>query len=200
MLVRLVTVIVWSAVLASAALWGWRVLAKPVAPPAHVLGLDKTPFQAADLTHLLGAPPAAQAAEVAAEPEAATRFRLSGVAAARARSATGTSTGPGVAVLAFDGRPPRAYQVGDKVGAGYVLQAVGQRSATLAAADGASAFTLNMPSRNGAAAAPPTALPVPGRFAAPAPPPGDAAASQDYVDPPETVQPPQPGQNADPDR
>lgn len=99
------------------------------------------PSVAADsdaVARLLGVLPASSAAPVA--PEAASRFALSGVVADPSRQ--------GAALIAIDGKPPRPFRVGSKVGDNYVLQSVGLRSATLGAqVDGPAAFTLQLPVR-----------------------------------------------------
>lgn len=99
------------------------------------------PSVAADsdaVARLLGVLPASSTAPVA--PEAASRFALSGVVADPSRQ--------GAALIAIDGKPPRPFRVGSKVGDNYVLQSVGLRSATLGAqVDGPAAFTLQLPVR-----------------------------------------------------
>ena len=63
----------------------------------------------------------------------------------------------GIALIAVDGQPPRPFRVGARVAEGYVLQAVGARSATVGAqANAASAFTLQLPTTPMAIPAPPS--------------------------------------------
>lgn len=207
MIARVFTGLVWAAVLATAGYWGWRLWAPPATATGAVPAGEAVPFAQADLGRLLGALPATAAA-APVEPDVATRFRLSGVVASRAPAA-GTAASapasPGVAVLAFDGRLARAYQVGDKVGAGWVLQAVSARSVTLAHADGAGSFTLAVPPRSGEGALPGSAAPgaqppapapvtslLRPRPAVPPPPPqAEPVPGQEFVDTPDQ------GQNVD---
>ena len=51
-------------------------------------------------------------------------------------------------LISIDGKPPRPFRVGSRVGENYVLQSVGVRAATLGAqVDGPPAFTLQLPVR-----------------------------------------------------
>jgi general secretion pathway protein C len=52
-------------------------------------------------------------------PEAASRFALSGVVADPSKQ--------GAALIAIDGKAPRPFRVGSRVGDNYVLQSVGLR-------------------------------------------------------------------------
>ena len=143
------TTALWALAAASAAFWGLRLMgpADGIAPPAAA---TRAPV-AADpgaVARLLGAVSAP--AVTAAAPGAASRFALLGVVADGASQ--------GAALISIDGKPPRPFRVGGNVGEGYVLQAVGLRSATLgASAGGASAFTLDLPVR----APIPVSAPVP---------------------------------------
>jgi general secretion pathway protein C len=95
----------------------------------------------------------------------------------------------GSALISIDGKPPRPFRVGSRVGDNYVLQSVGVRSATLgASAAGPAAFTLQLPVRAPISVGSPvpagmTPSPRPsGLFPATAPavvaPPPEAAAPQ----------------------
>ena len=87
---------------------------------------------------------AASAAPVVA-PDVAARFKLTGVVAA------GRREGAGLALISVDGKPPRAYRVGERVDPQLVLQSVALRSARITAADGAPALTLELPAPTPAA-------------------------------------------------
>jgi general secretion pathway protein C len=68
----------------------------------------------------------------------ASRFKLSGVVAARNKG--------GYAVISVDGKPARPYRVGTPVNDGLVLHSVAARSAALAASvDAPVSFTLELP-------------------------------------------------------
>lgn len=135
----LATTGVWALAAGAAVFWVLR-LASPADAVAAAASMPR-PSVAADsdaVARLLGVLPASSAAPVA--PEAASRFALSGVVADPSRQ--------GAALIAIDGKPPRPFRVGSKVGDNYVLQSVGLRSATLGAqVDGPAAFTLQLPVR-----------------------------------------------------
>jgi general secretion pathway protein C len=82
------------------------------------------------------------------------------------RSSTPEGTGAyGLALIAVDGKPPRAFAVGSKLDTDLVLQSVGLRTASLGSAQGARSVLLELP----ALPAPATG-PSPTRFATPAAP------------------------------
>ncbi|MFM9922154.1 hypothetical protein VLK31_04125 [Variovorax sp. H27-G14] len=152
----LATTGLWALAAGAAVFWALR-----LASPADMVAAAATmprPSVAADtdaVARLLGVLPASSSAPVA--PEAAGRFALSGVVADPSRQ--------GAALIAIDGKPPRPFRVGSKVGESYVLQSVGLRSATLGAqADGPAAFTLQLPVR-----APISVTSVPGASPPPVP-------------------------------
>lgn len=118
------------------------------------------PSARGDLTRLFGVDAAPVAA--AAQAPADSRFRLIGVAAPRA-------TGEGLALIAVDGKPPRAYRVGASVDGDTVLQAVRARGATLGLRGGPAVVTLEIPPLPAAATG---ALPLPSGAPVPAGPPG----------------------------
>ncbi|RZL92058.1 MAG: hypothetical protein EOP82_11235 [Variovorax sp.] len=137
----------WALAAASIVFWSLRLLAPAdaIAPPA----VASTPPAAdpAALARLLGAVSAE--AQVAATPDAASRFALQGVVADGEQQ--------GVALIAVDGKPARPFRVGTKVAEGYLLQSVSTRAAALGASvDGAPAFTLRLPVRPLAANPPPS--------------------------------------------
>lgn len=90
-------------------------------PPA-VAGEELPPPPLAAVARLLGGE--AQASASAAAPDAASRFRLTGIIASGA--------GQGVALLSIDGKPARPYRVGSQLEEGWMLQSVEKRSVALA--------------------------------------------------------------------
>ena len=163
MLARLCALVVWALVAATAVFWGLRLLVRaPSAPPAAVLVGDAS--TRVDLTRLLGAAPVAVAAPGVLT-EAGSRFRLLGIMAPKP-SATGRAHG--VALIAVDGKLPRAYQVGAAVDGDMLLQSVSLRSAALGSARGGPAVTLELPPLPTAATG---TLPVPGQIPGRAPVP-----------------------------
>lgn len=129
----------WALVAASTLYWGLRLFtpAKPIPPQTAVAAVSSTPR--GDLTRLFGvdAPPPAE--EAAAPPPMAARFQLVGVVAPK------TGGGFGVALIAVDGKPARAYRVGAAVDGDTVLQSVRQRGAALGLRDGTTQVSLEIP-------------------------------------------------------
>jgi general secretion pathway protein C len=157
----------WAAVAASAVFWGLKLFvpARPAPPHATVAALATSPR--GDLTRLFGTDPVAAVAEA---PPANARFQLVGVVAPRAAF----PSREGVALIAVDGKPPKAYRVGAAVENNLVLQSVAQRGASLGPRDGAATVALDIPPPAAAAtgslpsvSVAPPAVPVPPRPGAP---------------------------------
>ena len=136
MLARLCAFVIWALVAATAVFWGLRLFVPAPRAPLYTVAVGDATALNGDLTRLLGAAPVAPdaAAEVAA-PEAASRFRLIGVMAPRSAAAS-AAAGSGVALIAVDGKPPKAYAVGSRVDEGITLQSVGLRGASIAMGPG----------------------------------------------------------------
>lgn len=135
----LATTGLWALAAGAAVFWALR-LASPADMVAAAATMPRLSVAADSdaVARLLGVLPASSTAPTA--PEAASRFALSGVVADPSKQ--------GAALIAIDGKAPRPFRVGSKVGDNYVLQSVGLRSATLGAqADGPAAFTLQLPVR-----------------------------------------------------
>ena len=64
------------------------------------------------------------AVETTAQPDAASRFRLTGIIA--------SGSGRGVALVSIDGKPPKPYHEGSKLEEGWMLQSVEPRRIALA--------------------------------------------------------------------
>ncbi len=131
MTVRLWSLLVWALVGAGAVFWALKLGAQPQAVPAQAPVAQPQDHLRGDLTRLLGAGPApgpqAGVAPAADAGAADPRFTLVGVI-----SPPGPlSTEDAVALISVDGKPPRAYRVGDVVDGERVLQSVSQRKATL---------------------------------------------------------------------
>ena len=145
MVARLFSFVVWALVAAAVVFWGLRLFTRaPVAPPNAVVA-SETATAGGDLTRLLGAPtaPAPAAAAQVAAPEASARFRLLGIMAPR-RGAP-SATGHGVALIAVDGKLPRAYTVGSRLDGDWVLQSVSLRTADIGPSAAAPALRLELP-------------------------------------------------------
>ena len=162
---------VWALASGSGLFWAFKVLVAPIAAPPHRQTACAAAAPVGDLARLLGAdalPPAAAAAD---EPVADARFQLIGVVSPRSPRAAQE----GVALIAVDGNPPKAFRVGAAVDGTTALKSVAARGVTLGPRDGAAVVALNL--------APPTppatgVLPALGAVAPPAmrpprpPPPG----------------------------
>ena len=176
---RLSALLVWGLVLASAVFWGLRLVGQPTPVPAQAQVALPGGLPGGDLSRLLGAAPAVVAAAEPPPPAVASRFVLTGVVASAGPRSARAEAGPGVALLAVDGKPARAFRVGDALDERLVLRSVGLRSAHIGAADGSGEFVLELPKPSPAATGVPAGVVVPasdggalpGFTPAPMPPP-----------------------------
>jgi len=156
MFARLSAFVIWSLVAAVAVFWALRFGVSAPPAPAYAVPIDRAAPPRGDLARLFGAPPVVAVAEES-RPEAPSRFRLVGVMAPRSSTPEGTGA-YGLALIAVDGKPPRAFAVGAKLDTDLVLQSVGLRTASLGSAQGARSVLLELP-----------ALPAPATGVLPAP-------------------------------
>ena len=157
MLARLSAFVIWALVAATAVFWGLRQWTRSAEAPQYTVPVGDVAVARGDLSRLLGATPVAATAAVAT-PEAAARFRLIGIMAPKA-SAASAQPGQGVALIAVDGKPPKAFVVGSALDTNMVLQSVSLRTAAIGPAQGAAAVTLELPPLVAAATG---TLPAPG--------------------------------------
>jgi general secretion pathway protein C len=142
---RLSAFVVWSLVAGTIVFWGLRLLVQPRSAPAYAVAIGDSASQRADLSRLLGAAAVVTAgAVVPAAPEMASRFKLIGVMAPKVAPPMG-DPGPGLALIAVDGKPPRAFSVGAALDGELVLQSVSLRTASIGPAQGATAVKLELP-------------------------------------------------------
>lgn len=141
MLSRLLTLLVWALVAGSAVFWGARLLAQPAAVPAHATVAVLRVAPSGDLSRLFGAapPPAAPVVVAAPPPPESSRFQLIGVVAARQAPRS-----QGLALIAVDGKMPRAYGVGAPIDGDLVLQSVQARGADIGPRGGAALVSLQL--------------------------------------------------------
>jgi len=184
---RLTAFLVWALVAASVVAWGLRLLTRAPTAPAHTISVGDSVAMNGDLTRLFGAQPVEP---VAAAPtvDLGSRFRLTGVLAPKPPNTHG------VALIAVDGKMPRAYGVGSVLDGDLVLQSVALRSATIGPRGSTSAAVLQLPP-------PPTAatgnLPAAAGIssaqenAQPAPPPAALPPVMQPPRPPPQAMPPQ---------
>lgn len=155
--------------------WGLRLLVRAPVAPAYAVVVGDVAATRGDLAGLLGSAPVVASAEVAAvpAPAAASRFKLFGIVAPK--SARGDATAKGVALIAVDGKMPKAYAVGASIDADLVLKSVSLRTVSIGTAPGGAPITLELPPPAAAATGPlpanmPLGMPVPTPMAV-APPP-----------------------------
>jgi general secretion pathway protein C len=180
MLARLAAFVIWSLVAATAVFWALRFAARSPQAPPYAVAVGKSAPMRGDLTRLFGAPPLVAATAEAAAPEAPSRFKLVGVMAPRTNP--DREAAPyGLALIAVDGKPAKAYSVGSRLDNDLVLQSVGHRSASIGPAQGERSVLLELPALPAPATgvlpgpgAPVPAAPVPMRM----PPPSAAPVPQ----------------------
>jgi general secretion pathway protein C len=136
---RLAAFVTWALVAATTVYWGLKLFVTPPAAPPHAGAVAAAPLRG-DLARVFGAPPADEGPAAVVPPPEASRFQLIGVAAPRA----GT-TGPGVALIAVDGKPPRPYRVGALVDGDWHLQTISARGVSLGPTGGTPAVQLELP-------------------------------------------------------
>ena len=141
---RLSAFVIWALVAAGLVFWGYRLLARPMALPANVQTVAESPGAAGDLVRMLGAAPAPQVVAAAPVVES-NRFRLFGVLAPVAANGVAGRSTAGVALIAVDGKPARAYAVGSQLDSNTVLQSISRRSASLGPEQGATSVVLELP-------------------------------------------------------
>ena len=138
---RLSAFVIWSLVAATAVFWALRLSARPLQAPAYAVAVGKSVPIRGDLSRLFGAAPIV-AVTPESVPEASSRFKLVGVMAPKASQA---ASGYGLALIAVDGKPARAYAVGSRLDSDLVLQSVSMRSASLGPAQGNRSVLLELP-------------------------------------------------------
>ncbi|WP_428420140.1 type II secretion system protein N [Methylibium sp.] len=183
---RIAAFLVWAAVAACAAFWGLRVLVTPRPVPSQTEPVASAEGRRADVLRLFAVAATPSAAASASAPGLASRFKLIGVMAPKEGE---RGRDQGIALIAVDEKPPRAYRVGAPIDNALVLQSVAVRSATIGPAQGEPAVQLDLPplpppatgslpAASGLLPAGPVAVPPP---AAPDPGPGPSGPPRDLV-------------------
>ena len=130
----------WALVAGSALYWALQLfVTAPKAPPGTV-AVQPGAGARGDLARLFGADAPAPVVAAAAAPVADNRFQLVGVVSPRSAQASGE----GVALIAIDGAPAKAFRVGATVAEGTVLQAVRARGVTLGPRGGEATTSLEL--------------------------------------------------------
>src|SRR5262245_11421322 len=148
MWVRLTACLVWALLALSAVFWAFKLLVRPNAVPSHALPVAVEQAARGDPLSLVAAPLAQLAAAVV--PEVSKRVKLLGLIAPKGATDPETSSG-GVALIAVDGKPPRAYPVGASIDGEWILQSVSARSASIGPQGGAVVAQLEVPALPGPA-------------------------------------------------
>jgi general secretion pathway protein C len=143
MLARLCAFVIWGLVAATGVFWGLRLFVRAPAAPAYAVPVGDTAAVRGDLTRLLGSAPVA-APTTAIAPETSSRFKLFGIVAPKYADAA-APPGHSVALIAVDGKMPKAFAVGARLDGDLVLQSVSLRTVSIATAPGKPAITLELP-------------------------------------------------------
>lgn len=152
---RLLTLLIWAAVLGCAVAWGLPLFTGATPVPAGASLAAPAPPAGGSLERLLGQPPAAPVVE-APVVAAASRFQLVGVVASRH---AGSGRG-GVALIAVDGKAAKPVRVGREVEPGLRLLTVAHRQVELGAGPGTPSVTLTLAPLPEAQRGRPDALPA----------------------------------------
>ncbi len=140
MLSRFFALLIWAAVALSAAYWGLRWFGKGPGVPAGTTPAMVESALRGDVTRLLSGPVKAVADVSAPAPNAlAGRVQLLGVVAPRQEDSRA-----GVALLTVDGKPARAYKVGQSVDGDLVVQKILQKQVMIGRADAPASLTLDL--------------------------------------------------------
>ena len=194
MVSRFAAFVIWAAVAASIVFWALRLWAQPIAVPVHATVVTTAGGFKGDMGRVLGSDvPVAVASAAAPLVQTDSRFRLIGVVAPR----SSTAQAEGLALIATDGKPAKAYRVGREVDGELVLLAVHARGASLGPRGQPAQIDLQLP-----ALPPPSTGTLPGpaalspmvRPAMPLPPPMPPVPPQ-----PQSVAPPDVAPEAQPE-
>lgn len=142
MLSRLSAFVIWALVAATVVFWGLRLLVRAPAAPERTTVVADASAARGDLSRLLGSAPVAGATAVQVA-DANSRFKLLGIMAPK--DAPEAVAGHGVALIAVDGKMPKAFVVGSSVDGDLMLQSVTLRTVSIGSGQGPAAITLELP-------------------------------------------------------
>jgi len=142
MLSRFFALLIWGAVALSAAYWGLRWFGKSLTVPPGTASATMDNSLKGDMGKLLSGPakPVDSVAAPTQQAALAGRLQLLGVVAPRNE---GSHTG--VALLVLDGKPARAYRLGQAVDGELVVQTISQRQVQIGTQGGPAAVSLDLP-------------------------------------------------------
>ena len=181
---RLLSLVVWTVVLASAAFWGLNVFARAQPLPPQAQAPAPSLPGLGDLSRLLGQDAPEEAEGEPALASESDRFVLLGVVAPRGAS----HSAQGVALIAVDGEPAKAWRTGATLVDGVVLLAVEKRSVKLGPPGGPVSTELSLPEPS-ESRAPSVAAPGGPRLAGGPPAVGLAGGTQGARPAPSQVRP-----------
>ncbi len=142
MLSRFFALLIWAAVALSVAFWGLRWFGQSMSVPPGTASATMDNSLRGDVSKLLSGPaqPVDDVAAPAQQAALAGRLQLLGVVAPRQEGGRA-----GVALLVLDGKPARAYRLGQVVDGELVVQTISQRQVQIGAQGGPAAVSLDMP-------------------------------------------------------
>ncbi|WP_337878208.1 type II secretion system protein N [Caldimonas sp.] len=140
MIAQLGAFVIWALAAASMVFWALRLGSAPLPVPPHAGTVMASSGSAVSVLRLLGGGPQPAGPAAPAPSAQSSRFKLVGVMA----PAPG-SPGPGAALIAVDGKTPRAYALGSVVDGDLVLLGLSHRSASLGPREGPATLTLELP-------------------------------------------------------
>ena len=170
MLARWWSFAVWALVAGSALFWGLRLFVTAPPAPSQTTVAELGAGARGDLSRVFGPDPVVVVQAAEPEPVADARFQLIGVVSPRG----GGNSSQGLALIAVDVKPAKAYRVGSVVDGQTVLQSVQARGAALGPRGGAVQVALAIAPPAAAAtgsftdAAPPAPVPSPAQTSTPA--------------------------------
>ncbi|MEX8501075.1 hypothetical protein [Leptothrix ochracea] len=144
MVARITAWIVWTLLAVCAVAWGLKLFVRPEPVPAHARMVTMEQTLKGDPLRLFAVAAASVTSSASAGAGGSAtvgRFRLVGMAAA----SSPTSDRQGLALLSIDGKPARAFEVGDLVDGDWVLQSVSARQVRLGPVGQAAVTVLDLP-------------------------------------------------------
>jgi general secretion pathway protein C len=142
MVSRWTALLVWALVAACGVFWGLKLFAQPLTAPPQTQVAAPAVATGGDLSRLFGAePPPPVAAAAPPPPPESSRFQLIGVLAAPSAAAQSQ----GVALIAVDGKLPRAFKVGAVIDGEHVLKSVQPRAVAIGPRNGVATVSLELP-------------------------------------------------------
>src|SRR5689334_16359781 len=141
MTTRSLAFLMWGLAAVCAMFWSLRLFVSAPMAPSYAAPVNTQQSVNGDLAKLLGREAIAPTA-AAAQPEAASRFKLMGVVAPKNAA---VSSEEGLALMSVDGKPPRHYRVNSAVDGDIWLLSVSSRGAALGPRGGPANINIALP-------------------------------------------------------